>query len=137
MKKPLRVTMYVSEPSDIELRTQETVRIDRMTISDSGECDVERHGDLVRPGMTALQLDPGVYHFRTMTDAALRVVRGGVTAVAAPDRGKDPPVPPPPKGLPAASSAGASMPPDVFGVGGDDPPGETPELTVLGERGQG
>ena len=122
MKRPLRVTMYVSEPSDVELQIQETVRIDRMTISDAGEFDTERHGALLRPGMTRLQLDPGMYHFRTMADAALRVVRGGVTAVAAPDRGKDPPVPPPPpKGLPV----------DVFGVGGDDPPGNAPELTVV------
>jgi hypothetical protein len=135
MKRPLRVTMYVSEPSDIELRTQETVRIDRMTVNDAGEYDAERHGDLVRPGVTTLQLDVGVYHFRTMSDAALRVVRGGVTALASPNRGKDPPVPPPPRPIanpPAGSGADARAALEAFSVAGDDPPGETPALTIVG-----
>jgi hypothetical protein len=88
---------------------------------------------LIRPGVTAMRLNSGVYHFRTMTDAALRVVRGGVTTVAngTPDP-KDPwppPAPPPPGGT--LSSATSSSEHTSFGITrGDDPPGETAVLIV-------
>jgi hypothetical protein len=136
MRKPLRVTMYVNEPSDIELRAQETIRIDRLAVTEAGEFDGRRHGDLIRPGVTALRLDSGVYHFRTMTDAALRVVRGGVTAVATNAATKDPqPPPPPPPLLPSPdgtpSSAANWSEHTSFTAGrGDEPPGDTAVLTV-------
>jgi hypothetical protein len=132
MKKPLRVTMCVSEPSDVELRAQETIQLDRLAVTDAGDCDVERHGALIRPGVTALRLDPGVYHFRSMTDAALRVVRGGVVATVINGDPKDPwPPPPPPSGTSAHVGAPGGNAHVIAFVGkGDDPVGESPTLTV-------
>jgi hypothetical protein len=119
MKNPLRVTLHVKQPSSVELHAQETIRVDRLTASATGQHDVERHGELVRPGVTALHLHPGVYHFRSLTDTALRVVHGGSVTVTANDGvnsgGKD--LPPPPQ-------AG-------FSGRGEAPVGDTPTLTVV------
>ena len=72
-----RVNMYVDQPSCIELHVRETVRIDRLTPTVDGYV-AERHGALLAPGVTQVQLDKGRYYFRTLDDAQLRVISGGV-----------------------------------------------------------
>ena len=72
-----RVNMYVDQPSCIELHVREKVRIDRLQPTADG-CVAERHGALLEPGVTQVQLDKGRYHFRTLDDAQLRIISGGV-----------------------------------------------------------
>ena len=116
-KKALQVTLEVVEPSVVELTVGDRVRLDRLARAEHGYV-AERRGDVLAPGRATLPLEPGYYFFRTLSDASLRVVSGGVnTAVGS--RGKDPPVPPPPKGVP----------PDPV-VGGDEPPGDAPSFTL-------
>jgi hypothetical protein len=111
----------VKQPSVVELTVGDKVQLDRLTPASRGY-EAERHGDLIKPGVTTLWLDQGYYFFKTLSDAHLRVVQGGVeTAVTMAD-GKDPwpqpPPPPPPNVLPVPSG------------GGDEPAGEAPALTV-------
>ena len=73
-----RVNMYVDQPSCIELHVRETVRIDRLQPTAADGYVAEQHGALLAPGVTQLQLDKGLYHFRTLDDAQLRVLAGGV-----------------------------------------------------------
>ena len=70
------VALYVYEPSNVELSAPETVRLDRLAYSHPGGWTTEQHGDLLRPGSTALRLTPGVYHFRTVNDAQLTLAHG-------------------------------------------------------------
>jgi hypothetical protein len=77
----------------------------------------ERHGKLLEVGTTTLTLAPGQFFFKTMSDANLRVVQGGVHVTTGFDT-KDPWPPPPPPGVLAPASKG------------DDPPGPLPTLTV-------
>jgi hypothetical protein len=112
-KKPLQVALHVKQPSVVELTVGDKVQLDRLMPVSHGYV-AERHGDLVGPGVTMLRLDQGCYFFKTLSDAHLRVVQGGVeTAVAT--IGKDPPSPPPDAGP---------------GFRGDAPAGEAPVLTV-------
>jgi len=57
---------------------QETVRLDRLEPSAADGYVAEQHGALLAPGVTQLQLEAGMYHFRTLDDAQLRVISGGV-----------------------------------------------------------
>jgi hypothetical protein len=72
------VDVYVDQLSCIELHVQETVRIDRLQPTETDEYIAEPHGTLLPPGANQLQLEPGLYHFRTLNDAQLRVISGGV-----------------------------------------------------------
>jgi len=102
-----RVNMYVDQPSCIELHVRETVRIDRLQPTAADEYVAEQHGALLAPGVTQLQLDQGIYHLRTLDDAQLRVLSGGVQAASMVDDPKNPwpPPPPPPNTDGAAASA--------------------------------
>ena len=73
-----RVNVYVNQPSCIELRVRETVRIDRLHPTAADEYVAAQHGALLAPGVTQLQLEAGIYHFRTLDDAQLHVISGGV-----------------------------------------------------------
>jgi hypothetical protein len=70
--------MYVDRPICLELHVQETVRIDRLQHRAADEYVAAQYGALLTPGVTKLQLDKGRYHFRTLEDAQLRVISGGV-----------------------------------------------------------
>src|SRR5882724_11843326 len=73
-----RVNMYVDRPSCIELCVRETVRLDRLQPTETDGYVAAQHGALLAPGVTQLQLEAGMYHFRTLDDAQLRVISGGV-----------------------------------------------------------
>jgi hypothetical protein len=83
--------MYVDRPSCIELHVRETVQIDRLQPMGVNEYVAERHGALLAPGVTQVQLEQGIYHFRTLDDTQLRVLAGGVR-VDSPSEEKDTPV---------------------------------------------
>lgn len=116
-KKPLQVTLDVREPSVVELTVGDRVQLDRLTRCEDRQVP-ERHGSLLQPGLTTLALAPGSYFFKTLSDAHLKVVRGGVQTAAADTDPKDPWPPPPPPG---------ALPP---GGKGDEPAGEMPSFTV-------
>ena len=61
--------MYVDQPSCIELHVRETVRLDRLQPTAANGYVAEQHGALLAPGVTQLQLEAGLYHFRTLDDA--------------------------------------------------------------------
>lgn len=127
-KKSLLVTLRAREPSIVELTVDEKVQIDRV-IASSGTSIAERHGPLLAPGRTRLALDPGVYCFKTLSPANLRVVRGGVDVGTT--QGKDPwPQPPPPPPPTATTEPPLGDAPITPTAGGDDPPGTAPFLTV-------
>jgi hypothetical protein len=94
-----QVNMYVDKPSCIELHVREKVRIDRLTPTADGHV-AERHGALLAPGVTQVQLDKGRYYFRTLDDAQLRIISGGVQMASLIDDGTGDPDPEPggPKG---------------------------------------
>jgi hypothetical protein len=117
-RKPLQVTLDVREPSVVELSVGEKVQLDRLSASQRGTL-AERHGQLLGPGVAKLSLEPGCYFFKTLSDSNLKVVRGGVDVHATSHNLKDPPPPPPPPFAPLAPSGR-----------GDEPPGETPRLTI-------
>ena len=117
-KQALRVSLEVSEPSVVELSVAEKVQLDRVSSTASGPV-AERHGELLGPGVATLSLEPGAYFFKTLSDAHLEVVRGGVTAHPMGTGSKDPPPPPPPLAVPVA--------PDTRG---DELAGETPLFTI-------
>ena len=114
-RRPLQVALHVQEPSTIEITVSERVQLDRLTPSARGSIP-ERHGGLFGPGKTVLALAEGHYCFKTLSDASLHVVRGGVDVERVAQRDKKPPIesgdpsPPPPKG--------------------DEPDGEAPAFTV-------
>jgi hypothetical protein len=68
---------------------------------------------LLGPGVTQLALEQGLYAFKTLSEARLRIVRGGVDVVTA--NGTKTHVPNPP-----SSTQGQ----------GDEPSGESPALTI-------
>ena len=117
MKRPLQVTLHVKSPSVVELTLGDKVQLDRVVPSAHGHL-AERHGPLLGTGVATVALAPGFYAFRTLSDAHLRVVQGGVET-ATQSGVKDPT--PPPVGSP---------PPPEPGSRGDAQPGETPCLTV-------
>ena len=133
----LLVALYVYEPSQIELSAPETVRLDRLAFSDVRGWTAEQHGDLLRPGSTALQLDAGVYHFRTIKNARLRLGQASTVQVVSPSfaNGKDPwPDPPPPPPPPLAAGAAAAQwtsHPTAFLGGGFGVPDRVPALSVV------
>src|SRR6266508_3691560 len=86
-----RVNMYVDQPSCIELHVREKVRLDRLQPTGADGYVAAQHGALLAPGVTQLQLEAGLYHFRTLDDAQLRVLAGGVqVASMSGDYTKDP-----------------------------------------------
>jgi len=68
----LAVVLYVAAPATVMLTAHETVRIDRLEHSASG-VTASRHGELLRPGTSTIQLDRGTYHFRTVGNAHVHV----------------------------------------------------------------
>jgi hypothetical protein len=111
-KKPLQVNLHAREPSVVELTVGDRVQLDRVLPSPHGYV-AERHGHLLDPGTTTVALQPGHYFFKTLSDANLRVVTGGVaTRIAA----SDPKDPFPPLEAPSGK--------------GDDSPGEPPRFTI-------
>jgi hypothetical protein len=73
-------------------------------------CLAERHGRLIEPGTTRIALPSGHFFFKTLSDANLRVVTGGVSAgITAHDK---------------------DIWPDPGLVKGDEIAGELPSLTI-------
>lgn len=112
-KKPLQVALRVREPSVIEFTVGERVQLDRIAPSSRGLLP-ERHGSLLDPGVSTRSLAQGQYWFRTLTDAKLRVVHGGVEAQVVAHNKTDIP----------------TLPPSTVGAKGDEPAGESPTLTI-------
>ena len=140
----LRVRLYVYEPSDVELDAREKVQMHRLAYSDRDGFSAEKHGGLLRPGTSRLRLETGVYHFRTLDDAALRIAAGGRVTVlgsdadAATSDPKDPwpkPPPPPPVGAFADTALPWETHGDAFISRGDGPRGRVPVFTVVYEHG--
>src|SRR5678815_5770614 len=94
-KRALHVALHASEPSVVEVTVGERVQLDRITPSQRGGV-AERHGALLEPGVNTLALAQGHYFFKTLSDAHLHVVRGGIDAQPAP-HDKDPWPDPPPR----------------------------------------
>src|SRR6266850_8081481 len=117
-----RVNMYVDRPSCIELSVRETVRIDQLQPTEAAGYVAEQHGALLAPGVTQLQLDKGIYHFRTLDDAQLRVISGGVQVASTSCGDKDKWPDPPPK----SSEDSAAW--DAVASRGHGPCGRVPEL---------
>ena len=113
-KRALQVALHTREPSVVELTVRERVQLDRITPSQHGGI-AERHGALLEPGVNTLALAQGHYFFKTLSDAHLHVVRGGIDAKPI-AFDKDPWPDPPPKAVPNAK--------------GDDADGELPQLTI-------
>jgi hypothetical protein len=89
MKKiPLQVTLHVKEPSVVELTVGEKVQLDRLTPTQRGHV-AERCGDLLTPGITTRSLDQGFYFFKTLSEAHLKVVQGGVDTTVNTPNDKD------------------------------------------------
>jgi hypothetical protein len=121
-KQALQVGMNVREPSVVELTVHERVQIDRVHATARGPV-AERHGALLEPGVRTIALAPGQFFFKTMSDAELRVVSGGVTVTEGGGSGKS--LPPKP-----TNPANGDPDPTPLGVKGDDPPGSRPTLIV-------
>jgi hypothetical protein len=119
-KKALQVGLDVREPSVVELTVEEKVQLDRLAPSHHGYV-AERHGALLEPGVAMLSLAPGFYFFKTLSDARLKVVRGGVNTTASTNNDKKP--------WPDPGST-PTTPPPVPGGSGDDAPGEAPRFTI-------
>lgn len=122
-RKPLRVSLHAHEPSIVELTVGDRVQLDRVIPasrpSPSGYL-AERHGRLLGPGATTVALPPGHYFFKTLSDANLRVVTGGVSAsVTAHDKGDWP-----------DPSSISGTPPPAPDAKGDEPAGELPTFTI-------
>ena len=83
------VNVEVDRPSCIELHVRETVRLDRLTPTADGYV-AEQCGALLAPGVTQVQLEQGLYHLRTLKDAELRVIAGGVQVTSPSDDVKIP-----------------------------------------------
>ena len=118
-RKPLQVALHVQQPSVVELTVGDRVQLDRLTPSPHGHI-AERCGDLLSPGVTTLALEQGFYFFKTLAEAHLKLVNGGVQTTLEID---DPKNPWPPPAMP-----GETPPPTP--IKGDEPAGEAPALTV-------
>ena len=128
-RKPLQVSIHAREPSIVEVTVGDRVQLDRLTPSPHGYL-AERLGRLLDPGVNTVALPPGHYCFKTLSDAHLRVVTGGVaTGIAAGTKGGLPD--PPPVGGGTSTSGvqrgGWLLAPSGAG---DDAPGEPPSFTV-------
>jgi hypothetical protein len=116
----LHVSLHARESSVVEVTVGDRVQLDRLTPSPHGYL-AERLGRLLDPGITTVALEPGYYFFKTLSDASLRVVTGGVTAgVVAHDKDTWPD--------PPSTGGGTSLP--APGAFGDEVPGEPPNLTI-------
>jgi len=121
--------MYVDRPSCIELCVRETVRLDRLQHTEADGYVAAQHGALLAPGVTQLQLEAGLYHFRTLDEAQLRVIAGGVQVDSRRGDNKDPwPDPPPSKNANGAAASAAWAAVAGFGHG---PCGRIPALSVV------
>lgn len=80
-----RVMIAVSEPAEIELVTDEKVQLDRLVRREGEGVVHERHGALLGPGTSRVTLDRGMYAFRMLRDAELRVVHGGIDVTGGSD----------------------------------------------------
>lgn len=118
-KKPLQVCIHAREPSVVEVTVGDRVQLDRLTPSPHGYL-AERLGRLLEPGVNTVALPPGHYCFKTLSDANLRVVTGGVTTGIA--RGTKSSWPDPP------ISGDPSLPTSLGA--GDEMPGEPPSFMV-------
>jgi len=115
--------MYVDQPCCIELHARETVRLDRLTPTEADGYVAAQHGALLAPGVTQLQLDKGIYHFRTLDDAQLRVLAGGVRVTDPVFKGKDP--------WPKATDTDGAAVWEAVEIRGHGPCGRVPALTVI------
>jgi hypothetical protein len=115
----LHVSLHAREPSVVEVTVAERVQLDRLAPSPHGYL-AERLGRLLDPGVNTVALPPGHYFFKTLSDANLRVVTGGVAAGIATDGTKG--------GLPDPPGSGTSLP--APGGAGDEVPGERPSFTI-------
>ena len=123
-----RVNVYVDQPSCIELHVRETVRIDRLQPTAADGYVAAQYGALLAPGVTQLQLEAGLYHFRTLEDAQLRVLSGGVQVASMRAEDKDPwPT------APATNTDGAAAAAvwEVMAAKGHGPCGRIPALRVV------
>ena len=119
-KKPLQVALHVKQPSVVELTVGDRVQLDRLTPSPHGHV-AERCGDLLSPGVTTVALEQGFYLFKTLSEARLKIVQGGVETIVIESDPKDPwPIPPVVSGEGSPRAAGR----------GDEPAGKAPGLTV-------
>ena len=121
-KKPLRVSLHARESSVVELTVGARVQLDRLIPSPRGYL-AERHGCLLEPGVTTVALPPGHYSFKTLSDAHLRVVSGGVAAGLAPSDTKT--------RWPDPSGTGNGPPLPAPTDAGDELPGELPSFTFV------
>jgi hypothetical protein len=102
-RKPLQVSLHVREPSVVQLTVGDRIQLDRLAPAPRGYL-AERHGRLLDPGVTTVALAPGHYFFKTLSDAHLRVVTGGVSAgITAHDKDPFPEIQPVAKGDEIAS----------------------------------
>src|ERR1700749_794198 len=111
----LAVVLYVTAPATIILTAHETVRIDRVAQSASGDATAERYGDLLPPGTNTIHLDRGTYHFRTRGAARLHVIDPDSGTVGTARSGKC---------LPGPGTGAA------FQIRGGGAPDHVPALTV-------
>ena len=111
-QRALRVALHAREPSVIELTVSERVQLDRITPSQHGGV-AERHGALLEPGVNTLALAQGHYFFKTLSDAHLHVVRGGVDTSPQP-----------------ADKQGGPIELLIPDLKGDEATGEQPQLTI-------
>ena len=118
-RKPLHVSLHARESSVVEVTVGDRVQLDRLAPSPHGYV-AARLGRLLEPGVNTVALPPGHYFFKTLSDANLRVVTGGVAAGIATDGTKG--------GLPDPPGSGTSLPSP--GGAGDEVPGELPSFTV-------
>lgn len=79
--------MDVDRPSCIELHVHEKVQFDRLRPTTADVCIAEQHGAQLAPGVAQVQLDKGLYHFRTLDNAQLRVIAGGIQVDGTSDSG--------------------------------------------------
>jgi hypothetical protein len=120
MRKAMRVRLEVREASEVALTASERIQLDRLEAGEDGPA-LAQHGELLGPGRNVLRLDEGVYHFQAVRDAALEIVRGGVTVTdvsPCKDLWPEPP-----------EAAPADVDLDFTGKG-DRLDGETPSLQV-------
>jgi integrase len=120
----LAVVLYVAAPATVMLTAHETVRIDRLEHS-AGGVTASRHGELLQPGTSTIQLDRGTYHFRTAGDARLHVTDPASVTMTTSQALK---CPPPPFQLPSAPDDDALIAfPQIRGGGMPD---HIPALTL-------
>jgi hypothetical protein len=117
----LHVSLHARESSVVEVTVGDRVQLDRLAPSPHGHV-AERLGRLLEPGVNTVALPPGHYFFKTLSDANLRVVTGGVAAGIATDGTKG--------GLPDPPGSGGGVSLPAPGGAGDKAPGELPSFTI-------